>query len=1158
MDGLIELGECVKHLTKAEKFAFDLETTGLDPRTDRIRGIGLATEERQWYFQVSGKNSLPLPTVKDALKTVFIDREKLCIGHNLKFDLQFCKTHEILLNCKIGDTMILAYTLDENRSNTGRLRLKDKGGLIDELFGVELEGWDASDLSGNLFGKPEDVYAKADVEWTMRCWNKLIPFLNHYPAIQKFYWEVSMPITRLISEMELAGMHVDTDYLLDYQKRLRKEAEALEEEFKKATGGSVSIGSPAALSRYLFEDPNGQKLRPGPWMKKGKSGLYSTDEGTLARYAKENPMCQTILDWRGKNKLLSTYVGPFMEKANKDEGRRIYGSLSQTGTVTGRFCVAADTILRTSEGSSRIDSLDLKKYPDLSILTHAGRHKKILKKIYKGKEEMYEIWNSVNGMLRCTANHRLLTPAGWKSLKDIGLGEEVYSNFYPNGSNDQLRSAFLTAFNKVGIEDVWDIEVEEDHSYVAGGFVNHNSSSDPNMQNLPRDENSMRKAFTAPQGKKLLVADYSQLELRLMAHQSQDKAMLEIYRTGGDIHDNTQKALGLIERTISKNCVAEGSEVFTENGYVPIEEIVGDIKEGWGKAPKLKIMSYEGLRPIEKVYFGGVKPCRRIETDYGIVVEQTLDHEMPIVRDGKIEMVKTEDLCIGDLSIIKVGGDVHGDSGKTTIPDVGKNTSYKDVIIPERMTEEWAKFLGYYVSEGSMTINDKNHYRIGVGFGSKEEEISEDFSQLTNLLFKGRVKATIRNDGAHIFILTSKKMCYWLQAERAGNISGNKRIPKCIQSAPWNIKRAFFQSLFEGDGTVKKNPWTVSITSKSETLIRQVQSELMNVGIVGCIHKETRKDYGNFWVWVTYDLSGFKDKVDFISERKKTRIRTPVKSENRSIVFLDGFDNQLRGMGVLLKNKDKNKITECLTHHIRFGKSRITPAVRRILQGDAKFMSDNGLWTSRIRKLECVGDRKVYDLYEPKHKVMLVSPLVTGDCNFGLIYGLYPQGLKDQLWNKAKIDKTLDECAQWRAGFFATYSGVPAYHNHVEAFLNKNGYVKTLTGRRRHLKELMQKDFKQALRMGINYTIQGSAADIMLIAMRNIANKIAEKRLHDIRWNDVLILMQVHDEIVLEIPEELAEESSVLVKYEMENAVKLSVPLEVDPGLANSWEEAKG
>ena len=729
MDGLIELSECVKHLSKAEKFAFDLETTGLDPRTDRIRGIGLAVEDRQWYFQVSGKNSVPLPTVKESLKTVFIDREKLCIGHNLKFDLQFCKTHEIPLNCKIGDTMILAYTLDENRSNTGRLKLKEKGGLIDELFGVELEGWDASDLSGNLFGKPEEVYAKADVEWTLRCWNKLEPLLNHYPAIQKFYWEVSMPIIRLISDMELAGMHVDTAYLLDYQKRLRKEADAIEEDFKKLTNGSVSIGSPAALSKYLFEDPNGQKLRPGPWMKKGKSGLYSTDEGTLARYAKENPMCQMILDWRGKNKLLSTYVGPFMEKANRDEGRRIYGSLSQTGTVTGRFCVSGDTILQTPEGAFRIDALDLEKYPDVSILTHTGRYKKILKKIYKGKEEMYEIRNNCGGLLRCTANHRLFTSKGWKRLADISLGEDVYAGFYPDGT-DKL--GFLTAFDMVGIEDVWDIEVEEDHSYVAGGFVNHNSSSDPNMQNLPRDENSMRKAFSAPHGKKLLVADYSQLELRLMAHQSQDKAMLEIYRTGGDIHDNTLKALGLKERTVAKNC------------------------------------------------------------------------------------------------------------------------------------------------------------------------------------------------------------------------------------------------------------------------------------------------------------------------------------------------------------------------------------------------------------------------------------------NFGLIYGLYPQGLKDQLWNKAKIDKTLDECAQWRAGFFATYAGVPSYHNHVEAFLNKNGYVKTLTGRRRHLKELMQKDFKQALRMGINYTIQASAADIMLIAMRNIHRKILENRLHNVRWNDVLMLMQVHDELVFEVPEDLTEEVSVMVKDGMENAVKISVPLEVDPGIADNWEEAKG
>jgi len=97
----------------------------------------------------------------------------------------------------------------------------------------------------------------------------------------------------------------------------------------------------------------------------------------------------------------------------------------------------------------------------------------------------------------------------------------------------------IAKITPVGVEDVWDIEVEEDHSYVAQGFVNHNSSR-PNLQNIPRPtgkgdsyHDSIRGAFCAAPGNLLLGADYGQVELRLIAHLSGDPTLLEIYNSGG-------------------------------------------------------------------------------------------------------------------------------------------------------------------------------------------------------------------------------------------------------------------------------------------------------------------------------------------------------------------------------------------------------------------------------------------------------------------------------------------------------------------------------------------------------------------------------------------------------------------------------------------------
>jgi DNA polymerase-1 len=89
---------------------------------------------------------------------------------------------------------------------------------------------------------------------------------------------------------------------------------------------------------------------------------------------------------------------------------------------------------------------------------------------------------------------------------------------------------------------VWDLTVEDDHSYVAQGFVNHNSSKEPNLQNIPRpktDVYKIREAFIPPPGKLLIVADYDQLEMKLMADFAEEQSMIDAINTGKDMHCTT-------------------------------------------------------------------------------------------------------------------------------------------------------------------------------------------------------------------------------------------------------------------------------------------------------------------------------------------------------------------------------------------------------------------------------------------------------------------------------------------------------------------------------------------------------------------------------------------------------------------------------------------
>jgi DNA polymerase-1 len=180
--------------------------------------------------------------------------------------------------------------------------------------------------------------------------------------------------------------------------------------------------------------------------------------------------------------------------------------------------------------------------------------------------------------------------------------------------------------------------------------------------------------------------------------------------------------------------------------------------------------------------------------------------------------------------------------------------------------------------------------------------------------------------------------------------------------------------------------------------------------------------------------------------------------------------------------------------------------------------------------------------------------------NFGLIYGMGPQTFQANLWKTARIALSIADCQKFDRAFFAKYSAIKDYHDEVDQFLRKHKYVQTLTHRRRHLGDAMKANYGSALRQAINFTVQGLGADIVKIAMRNFQRELTKKRVDNELWEEVFMVMQVHDEIVIEAPLEIAQEASDLLKHCMETAVTLSIPLIAEPKIAGpdgSWEDCK-
>lgn len=168
--------------------------------------------------------------------------------------------------------------------------------------------------------------------------------------------------------------------------------------------------------------------------------------------------------------------------------------------------------------------------------------------------------------------------------------------------------------------------------------------------------------------------------------------------------------------------------------------------------------------------------------------------------------------------------------------------------------------------------------------------------------------------------------------------------------------------------------------------------------------------------------------------------------------------------------------------------------------------------------------------------------------NFGIVYGISDFGLAKQL------DINRGEAGRYIENYLGRYTGVKKYMDDMVASAKKQGYVQTLFGRRRYLPDINSRNFNLrgfAERTAINTPIQGTAADIIKIAMVNV-QKMLEQGGYKSR-----ILLQVHDELLLEVTEDEREEVGALVKQTMESAVKLSVPLIADVNYGVNWADAK-
>ncbi|MFB6341787.1 DNA polymerase I [Saccharicrinis sp. FJH62] len=318
-------------LATKKEFCFDTETTGLDPLEAELVGMAFSYADRQaFYVPVPADQSDATKLVQE-FKAVFTDSKILKIGQNIKYDILVMHKYGIEIKGPVFDTMIAHYLIQpELKHNLDELAIQYLN--YDTVKTEELIGKKGKNQLSMRDVKVEEVkdYAGEDAEVTYR----LKPFLEKGlkdEKITSLFYDLEMPLLKVLVKMEVAGVKLDVDALKSYSLQLNEMIEKLEKEIIEMAGMEFNVSSPKQVGEVLFEH-----LKIDDKAKKTKSGQYSTSEDVLVKLRNRHEIVDKILDYRGLKKLLNTYVDALPELINSRTGK-IHTSFNQAIAATGRL-----------------------------------------------------------------------------------------------------------------------------------------------------------------------------------------------------------------------------------------------------------------------------------------------------------------------------------------------------------------------------------------------------------------------------------------------------------------------------------------------------------------------------------------------------------------------------------------------------------------------------------------------------------------------------------------------------------------------------------------------------------------------------------------------------------------------------------------------------
>ncbi|MEO0043097.1 MAG: hypothetical protein RL329_2545 [Bacteroidota bacterium] len=332
VDNQLDIDALILKLKQVKTFAFDTETTHIEPVRAELVGMSFSVTTAEAYYVPVPADPQQARDFLEAFKPIFENPAIQKIGQNIKYEIIVLNNYNIVLNGIYFDTMLAHYLIEpELRHNLDYMSetyLKYAPIRIETLIG---KGKNQLSMRDIPVEKVSD-YAAEDADMTFQLYSFFKPTIQSDKILYNLFRTMEMPLVSVLAAVESEGIRLDAGFLEAYSKILSVDILAAEKKIYEIAGFPFNIGSPKQVGETLFD-----KLKlPYRWKKTSKTEQYSTDEEKLAELALSHPIASAILDYRSLSKLQSTYVEALPKLIHQRTGR-VHSSFNQALTATGRL-----------------------------------------------------------------------------------------------------------------------------------------------------------------------------------------------------------------------------------------------------------------------------------------------------------------------------------------------------------------------------------------------------------------------------------------------------------------------------------------------------------------------------------------------------------------------------------------------------------------------------------------------------------------------------------------------------------------------------------------------------------------------------------------------------------------------------------------------------